>query len=119
MPPSDLVPAGSGLALSAVTLPPRPIGIAAPSASATAACPACGAAADRVHSRYARTAADLPGQGRRVVLRGTARRFRCPTPDGPRRVFCARLPAVVAAHARATGRPSEAHRAVGFARGGE
>jgi transposase len=66
--------------------------------------PACGAASDRVHSRYVRTAADLPWQGRRVVLRVTARRFRCPTPDCPRRVFCERLPRAFAAHARATGR---------------
>jgi transposase len=119
MSPSDLVPAGSGLAISTVTLTPQLVGIAAASTSATAACPACGAASDRVHSRYVRTAADLPWQGRRVVLRVTARRFRCRTAGCPRRVFCERLPAVLAAHARATGRLTDAHRAVGFALGGE
>jgi hypothetical protein len=111
--PSDLLPAGSGLVVSTVTMTPQLIGIAAASTSATAACPACGAASDRLDSRYVRTAADLPWQGRRVVLRVTARRFRCRTADCPRRVFCERLPGVAAAHARATGRLAEARFLVG------
>src|SRR5215472_7225000 len=87
--------------------------------SPTAACPRCGVPSDRVHSRYRRTAADLPLRGRHVALRLVVRRFRCARPDCPQQIFCERLPHLLAPHARATARLTEAHRDIGFAAGGE
>jgi transposase len=40
-------------------------------------CPDCGSGVHRVHSRYARTLADLPLSGRAVQLKLLVRRFRC------------------------------------------
>ncbi len=76
-------------------------------AAARARCPVCGQASRSVHSTYTRRLADLPWSGRPVRLLVLARRFRCRHRDCPRRVFCERLPAVVAAHGRRT------HRLVG------
>ena len=57
---TDLLPADAGLAITAVTVTPTLIGLAITPTAGTACCPACGASSDRVHSHYARTAADLP-----------------------------------------------------------
>ena len=59
--------------------------------SATSACPSCGAASDRIHSRYPRRLADLPIAGRRVVLVLQARRFRCAAVRCARRIFTERF----------------------------
>src|SRR5262249_45344485 len=85
----------------------------------TSACPRCGVLATRVHSRYARTVTDLPVHGRRTTLLVTARRFFCDDPHCRRVLFCERLPQLAAPHARTTGPLAEAHRAIGFALGGE
>src|SRR5947209_6610904 len=61
-----------------------------------AACPRCGAASARVHSRYVRKAADLPWHGVAVRLELHARKFFCAGGDCPQRVFTERLPRVVA-----------------------
>jgi len=42
------------------------------------ACPGCGAQTARVHGYYERMAADVPVDGRRVVVRVRVRRMRCP-----------------------------------------
>ena len=116
---TDLFPPAAGLTVTAITLTPDFIGIAARATCPTARCPVCDAPSDRVHSRYVRTVADLPWQGRPVVLRLTARRFRCQTAGCARVVFCERLPTALGRHARSTGRLTDAHRAIGFALGGE
>lgn len=85
----------------------------------TAACPICGVVSDRVHSRYVRSVADLPWHGVSVRLELHARKFFCPGPDCPRRVFTERLPRVVAPHARRTQRLNEALTLLAFALGGE
>jgi transposase len=87
--------------------------------SPTAVCPRCGVPSDRIHSRYRRTAADLPLRGRHVALRLVVRRFRCTHPDCPQEIFCERLPHLLEPHARATARLTDAHRDIGFAAGGE
>jgi transposase len=43
-----------------------------------AACPGCGAETSRVHGYHERTAADVPADGRRVVVKVRVRRMRCP-----------------------------------------
>src|SRR6266536_6548150 len=57
----------------------------------TAACPVCGHLSERVHGEYARTVADLPCAGRRVILSLTVRKFVCATPTCPRKIFTERL----------------------------
>jgi transposase len=42
------------------------------------ACPGCGAETSRVHGYHERTAADVPVDGRRVVVKVRVRRMRCP-----------------------------------------
>jgi transposase len=114
----DLFP-GAGLRLDDLVLTPTTAVALLVSVAATARCPRCGTDSDRVHSRYRRTVADLPSHDRPVALRLVVRRFRCARPDCTRAVFCERLPGLIDAHARSTARLAGAHRAVGFALGGE
>lgn len=86
---------------------------------AAACCPLCDQPSRRVHSRYTRTLADLPCQGRVVRLLLRVRRFFCATPECPRIVFAERLPDLAERYARTTIRLRDAHRAIGFAMGGE
>jgi len=45
------------------------------------ACPGCGAETSRVHGYHERTAADVPVDGRRVLVKVRVRRMRCPALD--------------------------------------
>lgn len=82
-------------------------------------CPRCNKSAARVHSRYARVVADLPWHGISIRLELHTRRFRCQNDLCPRRIFCERLPSVVAHYARKTVRLTTALELIGFAVGGE
>lgn len=84
-----------------------------------AACPVCSSDAHTVHSRYTRRLADLPCLGRAVRLQATVRRFSCPEPECPRRIFAERLPGFAEPHARTTARLRQAHESIGSALGGE
>ena len=65
--PSAVAP--SGMLVQDVQTDDGATVIAAGSATTEASCPACGAPARRVHSRYVRTSADLPLGGRPVQLK--------------------------------------------------
>lgn len=67
-----------------------------------AICPRCHRSSIRVHSRYIRRVADLPWHGIAVKLELHTRRFRCLNSLCPQRIFCERLPRVVAHYARQT-----------------
>lgn len=82
-------------------------------------CPDCGAAADRVHSRYTRTLGDLPWQGSAVQICLQTRRFFCHAASCSRRIFTERLPETAAPYARRTARFSVALDAISLALGGE
>ena len=84
-----------------------------------ASCPRCHQSSTRIHSRYARTVADLPWLGIAVRLELHTRRFFCRHPVCAQQIFCERLPAVVAPYARRTLRLAHALQALGFALGGE
>jgi transposase len=86
---------------------------------AEAACPRCHSPSTRVHSYYTRTVADLPWHGVAVQLHLRTRRFRCKNNLCTRRIFCERLPRVVAYYARKTRRMNEALELIGFLMGGE
>src|SRR5260370_10087389 len=82
-------------------------------------CPACGALAQRVHSRYRCTLADLPWQGLAVHLQVEARRFCCAVATCPRRIFAEQFPGLVAVRGRRTDRLTPLLGAVALALGGE
>jgi transposase len=70
--------------------------------ASTAACPNCGRASARVHSRYQRRLADAAIGGRRVVLRLGVRRFFCDHTDCRARTFTEQLPGLTTPYARRT-----------------
>src|SRR5512135_3273530 len=116
---SDLLPAPAGLHFENAVVDGESVTFVLTTTAPTAPCPDCGQASARVHSRYTRRPADLPGHGRTARLLITVRRFFCPTTDCPRRTFAERLPNFVAPHARATVRLQQAHAAIGHALGGQ
>jgi transposase len=87
--------------------------------SEAAACPDCGSDARRVHSRYTRRLTDLPCFDRSVQLHVLVRRFSCPEPTCPRRIFVERLPGFAEPYARTTARLRQAHESIGYQLGGE
>ena len=108
-----------GLAVERVLPEPDRITIVAAARRPTADCPTCRRPSGRIHSRYERRLHDLPWQGRPVILRLRARRFRCPNPACPRRTFAERVGHVAAVAARRTGRLADLQRQVASATGGE
>jgi transposase len=84
-----------------------------------AECPRCHRPSSRVHSYYTRRVADLPWHGVAVRLRLRTRRFRCKNSLCTKRVFCERLPRVVAHYGRKTVRMEDTLRLIGFLLGGE
>ncbi|WP_123743046.1 transposase family protein [Saccharothrix texasensis] len=56
------------------------------------ACPACGTSTDRVHAFHERVLADVPVDGRRVLVRLRIRRMRCPVAECGRWTFRVRFP---------------------------
>jgi transposase len=67
---------------------------------ATGLCPLCERRSHSVHSRYSRTLADLPWQGRAVAIVVTVRRFRCEDNRCERKIFAQRLSPVITTYAR-------------------
>jgi len=80
-----LIPAG--LVVAEVLPAPDHVTIITVPKPSTCTCPVCGAVSGRVHSRYTRTLADLPWQGRRATIKVQTRRFRCARAACPRRIF--------------------------------
>ncbi len=86
---------------------------------AEAECPRCHRRSSRLHSYYTRQVADLPWHGVAVHLELRTRRFRCQNSLCTKRVFCERLPLVVAHYGRKTVRMEDALRLIGLLLGGE
>ena len=82
-------------------------------------CPKCGQPSTSLHSHYQRTVADLPWHGITVSLQLQTRKLRWSNELCSQKVFCERLPRVVAAYARKTLRLNSALRLLAFALGGE
>lgn len=85
----------------------------------TARCPLCGWRADRIHSRYMRTVADLPWATLTVQIRVRVRRFFCDNHVCLRKIFAERLPDVAQDSAQRTNRQRDFLTAIAFALGGE
>lgn len=76
-----------------------------------AVCPVCGASSGRVHGYQLRTVADVPVDGRRVVVRVRVRRLVCPT-RGCRQTFREQVPGVLERYQRRTSRLTRQVKAV-------
>ncbi len=108
-----------GLCLDRVEITAQTVTLCLRTTAAVVPCPLCTRPAHQIHSRYSRSAHDLPIQGRPALLRLTARRLFCRTAHCPRRVFCEQLPGLLAKHAQSTARLQATHRHLGLALGGE
>jgi transposase len=82
------------------------------------ACPRCGTLSSRIHSRYVRTATDLPFAGKKVTLQLVTRRFACNALSCPRRIFAERFEGIIAERARRTSRLECIVHHLGLALGG-
>jgi len=88
------------------------------STRATARCPLCTTRAQRIHSHYERTLADLPWAQYRVRLQLRVRKWFCSKRHCRRRIFTERLPTVAVPWARRTLRLAQRLIALGVALGG-
>jgi transposase len=77
----------------------------------TAVCPMCEASSGQVHGYQLRTVADVPVDGRRVVVGVRVRRLVCPT-RGCRQTFREQLPGVLERYQRRTARLTRQVKAV-------
>ena len=116
---SPFLPLSEGLHIEQVTPSPHELLVQVISSSPTACCPLCGVQAWRIHSRYTRRVADLPCMGQHVTLLLTVRKFFCPNPACPRKIFAEQFPELVPSYARLTTRLREALVALGLATSGE
>ena len=119
MPPAAGLPIPRSLHVETLLLDEAGLTILAASEATNVRCPICGESAGRVHSRYARTLADLPWAGVAVCLRVRARRFFCDNPACPRTIFAERLAGIAPAFAHRTDRERDALEAIAFVAGGE
>jgi transposase len=89
------------VALGTITITPRRVTLHATTTSSMAACPSCGMASSRVHSRYVRRLDDAAAAaGRRVVVELQVRRFRCCQPACPKATFVEQVPGLTFRHGR-------------------
>ena len=101
---SPFLPLSDGLHIERVMESANELLVHVVSPSSRACCPLCGVQASRMHSRYWRRVADLPCAGRHVSLRLTVRKFFCPNPACPRKIFAEQFPELVPSYARLTTR---------------
>lgn len=108
----------SGLEMTACSSQEGKLCVSLLSARPTSACPVCGGAARRIHSRYQRRLTDLPSTGQPVHIALTVRKFFCDEPTCPRKIFVERLTPFVAPWARMTARLFQLVQIIGLATGG-
>jgi transposase len=78
--------------------------VRARTAGGPVACPRCGAGTSQVHGYCGRTVADVPADGRPVVVHVRVRRMRCPVPGCPAQTFREQVPGVLDRYQRRTTR---------------
>jgi transposase len=76
------------------------------------ACLACGTPTGRVHAFHKRIPADVPVDGRRVLVRLGIRRMRCPVTECARQTFREQVPGLIERYQRRTVRLGEQVRGV-------
>jgi len=85
----------SSLVIGDVTGLDSVIVVRARTAGGPVPCPRCGGRTGQVHGYYGRTVADVPADGRPVVVRVRVRRMRCPVPGCPVQTFREQVPGVL------------------------
>lgn len=116
---SPFLPLPAGLEIEGTGVDETVLTVWVRSTALTASCPLCQHQARRMHSRYRRTASDLPCGGRQVRLVLTAHKFFCDEPACPRKIFTERFPTLVRPWGQMTLRLCAALQAVGLASCGE
>ena len=94
----------SSLVIEDVTDQDGVIVVRARTAGGPVACPRCGGPTGHLHGYCGRTLADVPADGRPVVVRVRVRRMRCPVPDCPAQTFREQVPGVLDRYQRRTTR---------------
>jgi transposase len=94
----------SSLVIEDVTDQDGVIVVRARTAGGLVPCPRCGGLTGQVHGYYGRTVADVPADGRPVVLRVRVRRMRCPALGCPVQTFREQVPGVLDRYQRRTTR---------------
>jgi transposase len=92
----------SSLVIEDVTDQDGMIVVRARTAGGPVPCPRCGGLTGQVHGYCGRTVADVPADGRTVVVRVRVRRMRCPVLDCPAQTFREQVPGVVDRYQRRT-----------------
>lgn len=119
MPISNLLADPEAIHLEKIIQHPSSLTLVVKATRTEVECPRCHRPSIRVHSYYTRRIADLPWHGVAVQLNLKTRRFRCKNNLCTKRIFCERLPLVVAYYGRKTLRMNEALALLGFLMGGE
>jgi len=118
--PSSTLPADpTAIRLEKIIQHPGSLTLVVRATRVEAECPRCHRPSTRVHSYYTRSPADLPWHGVSVRLSLRTRRFRCRNSLCTKRIFCERLPRVVAYYGRKTVRLDDALHFIGLLLGGE
>lgn len=113
-----LIAAAQTLKMEKMVSSPNGITIFLTTTQAQPCCPHCERKAHKVHSRYVRQLSDLPWEGIAVRLHLSSRKWFCQNPDCEQRIFCERLPELVAPYGRKTLRMNDVLCLLGFALGG-
>lgn len=92
----------SSLVIEDVTDQDELIAVRARTAGGSVACPRCGGLTSQVHGYYQRTVADVPADGRPVVVHVRVRRMRCPALDCPVQTFREQVAGVLDRYQRRT-----------------
>jgi transposase len=119
MPPSTLLADPTAIRLEKIVQHPGSLTLVVRTTRPQPECPRRHRPSSRVHSYYTRSVADLPWHGVAVRLELRTRRFRCRNSLCLTRIFCERLPRVVAHYGRKTVRMEDALRLIGSLLGGE
>src|SRR5215216_4484477 len=119
MQPQHLLADPTSIRLDKIIQHPSSLTLVVRATRREAECPRCHRPSSRLHSYYTRHIADLPWHGVAVKLELRTRRFRCKNSLCTKRIFCERLPRVVAHYARKTVRLNKALELIGFLLGGE
>jgi transposase len=108
----------SGIQVDQVQLKGAVVRVQAQTVAATTACPGCGSASRRVHSRYWRRLSDQAISGREVLIDVRVRRFFCGNPACDKKIFAEPLPNLAGRYARRTRQAGQLLTSVGLALGG-
>jgi len=113
-----LLPHLAGVEVGEISRVGRSVRVTARATGSSAACPGCGTASRRVHSRYERRLLDTACGGREVVICLAVRRFLCLAPECAKRTFAEQVSGLTSRHARRTPVVTAVLEAVALALGG-